>query len=75
MKKEVKRIKWWVVILIVGFSLLFWGGKGWRWFSRPHTWSDVAILTREIEEKGQKLNQILQETLQSIMDKEAPVGH
>jgi len=75
MKKEVKRIKWLVVILIVGFSLLFWGSKGWRWFSPPHTWSDVAILTREIEEKGQKLNQILQETLQSIMDKEAPVGH
>jgi len=75
-KEKHKRIKWWWLVLVGGmiFFFLFWGSRGWERFSPPRTWSDVAILTKEIEEKGRELNQILQEKLQLIPEGENSEG-
>jgi len=53
-----------VAILLIVFFLILGAGKKGRWFSPTPTWSDVANLIQEVGEKGQELNQILQEALQ-----------
>ncbi len=64
-KREFKkRGWWWVPILLIVFFLILGAGKKGGWFSPTPTWSDVANLIQEVGEKGQELNQILQEALQ-----------
>ncbi len=71
-KRGFRKIGWWIILLVIVFFLILGSSKGWEWFSPTHTWSDIAILVQEIEEKTQKLNQILQEALQSVREKESP---
>lgn len=73
-RKRFRKIRWWIIILVVIFLLLWVVGSKGKWFSPPHTWSDIAILIQEVEEKTQKLNQILQEALQSEEEKETSLG-
>lgn len=70
MKKEKREREfrrpgwWWVAILLIVFFLILGISRGGKWFSPAPTWSDVANLIQEVGEKGQELNQILQEALQ-----------
>lgn len=72
-RKGFRKIGWWVVILVIILFLVLGSSKKWKWFSPPRTWSDIAVLIQEVEEKTQKLNQILQEALHSVKEKEAPL--
>jgi len=72
---KLRKIGWWVTILVIVFLLLWGMGSRWKWFSPPHTWSDIAILIQEVEEKTKKLNQILQEATQLGGEEAAPLNH
>ncbi|MDI3543092.1 MAG: hypothetical protein PWP57_695 [Candidatus Atribacteria bacterium] len=73
-RKTFRKIGWWIIILVMVILLLWGVSSKWKWFSPPHTWSDIAMLIQEVEEKTQKLNQILQEALQSGEEKETSLG-